>query len=68
MRYAGMITQLRRLPYFLLFDIIKEEKHFGGLLCNRGTDECHVRAILNKKILMQMKIYVYMFQFIFYLR
>ena len=44
-----MITQLRRLPYFLLFDIIKEEKHFGVLMCNRGTDECHVRAILSKK-------------------
>ena len=45
-----MMTQLRRLPYFLLIDIIKEEKHFGVLMCNRGTDECHVRrAILNKK-------------------
>ena len=43
-----MITQLRHLPYFLLFDIIKEEKHFGVLRCNRGTDECHVRAILSK--------------------
>ena len=44
-----MITQLRRLPYFLLFDIIKEEKHFGVVMCNRGTDECHVRARLSKK-------------------
>jgi len=44
-----MITQLRRLPYFLLIDIIKEEKHFGVLMCNRGTDECHVRAFLKKK-------------------
>ena len=45
-----MMTQLRRLPYFLLIDIIKEEKHFGVIMCNRGTDECHVRrAILNKK-------------------
>ena len=44
-----MITQLRRLPYFMLFDIIKEEKHFGVLMCNRGTDECHVRAILSEK-------------------
>ena len=63
-----MITQLRRSPYLLLFDIIKEEKRFAVLMCNRGTEECHVRAILNKTILMQMKIYVYMLHFILYRR